>query len=210
MIPVHYPFLYRDVFRHIFQDQNWWVLNFIREILKYSSIMNVHCQQVFNIKSLNNPLAPLKFCQFGNPWKFVPTIQEFVADILHPWKNLILYFFHRNLGINPSRLIHQLYTTPGALTWSKYFTGSFSWSNGNPPKNMLYRATGPLAGSIRVSLHIRNMMDGVPSTALYTKLYTSYNTQYISGIEVRYTCEYFCCMVLCGFTVIYWQYEKNL
>lgn len=47
---------------------------------------------------------------------------------------LILYFFHRNLGINPSRLIHQLYTTPGALTWSKYFTGSLSWSNGNPPK----------------------------------------------------------------------------
>lgn len=32
---------------------------------------------------------------------------------------------------------------------------------------MLYRATGPLAGSIRVSLHIHNTMDGVPSTALH-------------------------------------------
>lgn len=86
----------------------------------------------------NNPLAPLKFCQFGNPWKFVPTIQEFVADILNQWKekicNFNTFFFHRNLGINPSRLIHQLYTTPGALTWSKYLTGSLSWSNGNPPK----------------------------------------------------------------------------
>lgn len=122
---------------------------------------------------------------------------------------LILYFFHRNLGINPSRLIHQLYTTPGALTWSKYLTGSLSWSN--ETHKTLYRATGPLAGSIRVSLHIRNMMDGVLSTALYTKLYnTSYNTQYRSGIEVRYTCEYFCCMVLSVFTVIYWQYKKNL
>lgn len=208
MIPVHYPFLYRDVFRHIFQDQNWWVLNFIREILKYSSIMNVHCQQVFNIKSLNNPLAPLKFCQFGNPWKFVPTIQEFVAAIQICNFNTLFFpqeFRHQPQQTNPPA-VHNT-RCPYLIQVLHWFPFLIKWES---PKNMLYRATGPLAGSVRVSLHIRNMMDGVPATALYTKLYSSYNTQYRSGIEVRYTCEYFCCMVLSVFTVIYWQYKKNL
>lgn len=115
-------------------------------------------------------------------------------------------FRHQPQQTNPPA-VHNT-RCPYLIQVLNWFPFLIKWE---PPKNMLYRATGPLAGSIRVSLHIRNMMDGVPSTALYTKLYTSYNTQYRSGIEVWYTCEFFCCMVLCVcFTVIYWQYEKKI
>lgn len=115
-------------------------------------------------------------------------------------------FRHQPQQTNPPA-VHNT-RCPYLIQILNWFPFLIKWE---PPKNMLYRATGPLAGSIRVSLHIRNTMDGVPSTALYTKLYTSYNTQYISGIEVWYTCEFFCCMVLCVcFTVIDWQYETKL
>lgn len=63
LIPVQYLFLCQYVSRQTLHDQNSWVLNFIREILRYPSIMNVHRRQILTSNHWKNSLAPLKFLQ---------------------------------------------------------------------------------------------------------------------------------------------------